>query len=108
MGLPSSFPVCFYILAFFVRYLSTRLYHQRVSLLTADLTCSFARAYRLRCLSQLRSARMTFRCLTVRLSAPFPLLYRLSELYDQVFDDSHLSHGLFLPNDENFLHRRNV
>ena len=30
--------------------------------LTADPTCSFARAYRLRCLSQLRSARMTFRC----------------------------------------------
>ena len=59
---PSSFPVCFYILPFLARYLSTRLYHRRVSLVTADPTCSCARVYRLRCLSQLRSARMKFRC----------------------------------------------
>src|SRR4030095_7191836 len=58
---PSSFPVCFCILAFLARYLSARLYHQRVYRVTADPTCSFAR---LRCLSQLRPARMTFRCLT--------------------------------------------
>src|SRR5262245_29841140 len=59
---PSSFPECFYILAFLARHLSTRLYHQRVSLVTVDPTCSFAQAYRLRCLYQRRSARMTFRC----------------------------------------------
>ena len=32
------------------------------SLVTADPTCSCARVYRFRCLSQLRSARMTFGC----------------------------------------------
>src|SRR5262249_29158304 len=59
---PSSFAVCFCILAFLARYLSARRYRQRVYPLTADPTCSFARTYRLRCLSQLRSARMTFGC----------------------------------------------
>src|SRR5262249_54036599 len=39
-----------------------RRYLQRVYPLTADPTCSFARTYRLRCFSQLRSARMRFRC----------------------------------------------
>src|SRR5262249_37809508 len=41
---------------------SARLYRQRVSLVTVDPTCSFAQAYRLRCLYQRRSARMTFSC----------------------------------------------
>src|SRR5262249_1110324 len=104
---PSSFPVCFYILVFLARYLSARRYRQRVYPVTADPTCSFAQPYRLRCLSQLRSARMTFRCLTFRQSAPVPPLLQLSEVYDQVFD-SHLSHGLSLPSDESFLHRQNV
>ena len=45
---PSSFPVCFYILAFLARQLSARLYHQWVYPLTADPTCSFARVYRFR------------------------------------------------------------
>src|SRR5262245_30015108 len=62
MGWPSSFPVCFYILSFLARYLSARRYRQRVYSVTADSTSVFDRVYRLRCLSQLRSARMTFRC----------------------------------------------
>src|SRR5262249_38402072 len=104
---PSSFPVCFYILVFLARYLSARRYRQRVYPVTADPTCSFAQPYRLRCLSQLRSARMTFRCLTFRQSAASAFIV-IRKLYEQVSGDSHLSRGLSLPTDESFLRRRNV
>src|SRR5262245_1337987 len=46
--------------------------------------------------------------LTFRQSAPVPPLLQLSEVYDQVSGDSHLSHGLSLPTYENVLRRRNL
>src|SRR5262245_29064177 len=59
---PSSFPGCFYILAFLALFLPARRYRQQMYPVIADPTCAFARTDRLRCLSQLRFARMTFHC----------------------------------------------